>query len=153
MMMIRILVFCGLFVPSIAMGQAKKPPVAKKPVAGSKTPDAQKAVPAVTDGKQLYQTYCLVCHQVDGSGVGSLNPPLVKEWVAGDKSRLIRMLLKGSNGKVEIDGDTFSNTMPPQTNFNDQQIAAVLTYVRSNFGNKASAVKPAEVKSVRAKTK
>jgi len=153
MMMIRILVFCGLLVPSIAMAQAKKQPVTKKPVAGSKTSGAQKAVQAVTDGKQLYQTYCLACHQVDGSGVGTLNPPLVKEWVGGDKSRLIRMLLKGSNGKVEIDGDTFSNTMPPQLNFNDQQIAAVLTYVRSNFGNKASAVTPAEVKLVRTKTK
>lgn len=66
---------------------------------------------------------------------------------------LIQQVLKGSQGKVEIDGDTFHNSMPPQPHLTDQQIADVLSYVRNSFGNKASIVTPAEVKVVRAKTK
>ena len=62
------------------------------------------------------------------------------------------MILKGSVGKVEIDGDRFSNTMPAQPRFTDQQLADVLTYVRKTYVN-ASPVTPAEVKAVRAKTK
>ena len=147
--MMRILMCCVLFLSSTVMAQTKKP-VAKKPVAPATTTKASQ--PAL-DGKQLYQTYCLACHQADGLGVPNLNPPLVKVWVSGSKNRLIQLLLKGSSGKVEIDGDTFSNTMPAQPTFTDQQIAAVLSYIRSNFGNKASPVTTAEVKAVRAKTK
>lgn len=83
-----------------------------------------------------------------------MNPPLTKtKWTLGSKAVLIRQVLKGSSGTVEIDGDTFRNTMPPQPQLTDQQIADVLTFVRNNFGNKATAVTPAEVKVVRAKTK
>jgi mono/diheme cytochrome c family protein len=63
------------------------------------------------------------------------------------------MVLKGSRGQVEIDGETFHNTMPSQAHLTDQQIADVLTYIRNSFGNKASVVTPAEVRAVRAKTK
>jgi mono/diheme cytochrome c family protein len=83
-----------------------------------------------------------------------MNPPVVQtSWVLGSKTVLIQQILKGSNGKVEIEGDKFHNTMPPQPHLTDQQIADVLTYVRNSFGNKASIVTPAEVKVVRSKTK
>lgn len=103
-------------------------------------------------GKTLYTINCLACHQVDGSGVPHLNPPLTpNEWVAGPKPRLIQMVLNGSQCKVEIDGDTWSNAMPAMGHLTDQQIADVLTYVRHSFGNKAAAVTPAEVKAQRGK--
>lgn len=103
-------------------------------------------------GKEVYTISCLPCHQADGSGVPHLNPPLTpNEWVSGPKQRLIALLLNGSQGKVEIDGDTWSNSMPAQPHLTDQQIADVLTYVRNAFGNKASAVTPAEVKAQRGK--
>jgi mono/diheme cytochrome c family protein len=83
-----------------------------------------------------------------------MNPPLIRtKWTLGSKTVMIEQVLKGSSGKIEIDGDTFKNTMPPLQTLTDQQIADVLTYVRNNFGNKASMVTPAEVKTVRAKTK
>ena len=105
-------------------------------------------------GKQVFAKNCLTCHQADGSGVPFLNPPLIKtKWVLGDKATLIKLVLKGSQGQVEINGDTFHNNMPPQAHLTDQQIADVLTYIRNSFGNKASAVIPAQVKAVRAKTK
>jgi mono/diheme cytochrome c family protein len=105
-------------------------------------------------GQQVYESTCITCHQKDGGGVPHLNPPLIKtEYVLGDKSRLIQIVLKGLNKPIEIEGETYTNVMPAQTQLNDQQIADVLTYVRSNFGNKASAVTVAEVKAERAKNR
>jgi mono/diheme cytochrome c family protein len=147
--MMRLIVVCALLIPSALMAQTKTKVVTKT----TTTKTTTTASSSKERGKAIYQTYCLVCHQADGGGVSRMNPPFVKEWVAGDKTRLVRLLLKGSNGKVEIDGDKFSNTMPPQPTFTDQQIADVLTFVRSSFGFKASAITSAEVKTIRAKTK
>lgn len=128
-------------------------PVTLKAQSKKTAPKAGNTLQAsVSRGKKIYTAYCLACHQADGSGVPHLNPPLTAtEWVSGPKPVLIQMILKGSKGKVEIDGDTFTNAMPAQTFLTDQQIADVLTYVRNAFGNKASAVTPAEVKAQRAK--
>jgi mono/diheme cytochrome c family protein len=147
----RIIVFCLLMMPFVLMAQTKSKVVTKSPVAKTKT--VVKGPTSSDRGKNIYQLYCLVCHQADGSGVGTLNPPLVKEWVTGEKSKLVQMIIKGSVGKVTIDGDTFSNTMPAQPNFTDQQVADVLTYIRNNFGFKASPVTVSDVKTLRAKIK
>ena len=89
---------------------------------------------------------------MDGSGVPSLNPPLIKtKWVLGDKAVLINQVLKGSKNKIEIDGETFHNVMPSLAQLTDQEIADVITYVRNSFGNKASAVSVTQVKLVRSK--
>jgi mono/diheme cytochrome c family protein len=103
-------------------------------------------------GKIVYETYCLACHQADGSGVPNLNPPLIKtEWTTGDKKKLITVILKGMDEEIEVDGETYHNVMPPMTHLSDQEIADVLTYVRNNFENNASAVAVGEVKAVRSK--
>jgi mono/diheme cytochrome c family protein len=105
-------------------------------------------------GKQVYADQCLSCHQVDGAGVPSMNPPLIKtKWILGDKNSLIDIVLNGMNSQTEIEGETYRNIMPSHDFMTDQQIADVLTYVRNSFGNKAKAVTAAEVKAVRAKTK
>jgi len=90
----------------------------------------------------------------DGGGVQNMNPPLTKTtYVLGDKAALIKIVLNGFNEDVEINGNTYSNTMASHADLKDQQIADVLTYVRSSFGNKASAVKVGEVTKVRAALK
>lgn len=105
-------------------------------------------------GAALYKQYCLTCHQADGSGVPKLNPPLIKtSWVTGEKPKLIKWVLQGSVEKVDIDGEYYTNNMPAQNYLTDQQISDVLTFVRSSFGNKASAITPAEVKTVRGSIK
>ena len=106
-------------------------------------------------GKALYDQYCLTCHQADGAGVPRLNPPLIHtSWVKGDKEKLIKWVLTGSGSdKVEIDGKFYSNNMPAQNYLKDDEIATILTYVRSSFGNKYSAITTAEVKAVRASLK
>lgn len=108
---------------------------------------------SIERGQKVYTGTCLACHQADGLGVQRMNPPLVKtKWVLGDKKALAKIVLFGlKGGEIIIDGDEFHNPMPPQeTQFTDQQIADVLTYVRKNFGNKASAVTEADVKAARA---
>ena len=111
---------------------------------------------SIQRGQKVYQLTCLACHQADGDGVPRMNPTLIKtKWVQGDKKALAKIILNGlGGGEIEIDGDSFHNPMPAQaTVLTDLQIADVLTYVRNSFGNKASAVTPAEVKTARAKTK
>lgn len=101
-------------------------------------------------GQLVYNNNCLACHQEDGGGVIGLNPPLSKtKWVLGDKKQLIGIVLKGLKEELEIDGEFYQNPMPAQSHLSDQEVADVLTYVRSHFGNKASAVTTLEVKSVR----
>jgi len=105
-------------------------------------------------GELVYKSVCLTCHQADGGGVPRMNPPLIKtKWVLGDKTKLITLMLKGMNEPIEIEDEEYHNPMPPHAQLSDQQIADVLTFVRNSFGNKASAVTPTEVKSVRAKVK
>ena len=105
-------------------------------------------------GKKIYDTYCLACHQADGSGVPRLNPPLIKtKWVLGDKKELITIILKGMDQPIEVDGEDYNNVMASHAFLQDQEVADVLTYVRNSFGNKASGVTPAEVKTIRATVK
>ena len=129
------------------------------PAAAQKKPAAKAKAVAVAPrvvllpGKAIYAQNCLSCHQADGGGVDSMNPPLAKTtWVLGDKTRLVKVLLNGMQG-VDIDGEPYNNVMASHDFLTDQQIADVLTYVRNSFGNKASAVKTAEVKAIRATAK
>jgi len=115
---------------------------------------AQTSKPSVENGKKLYEQFCLTCHQADGSGVPKMNPPLIKtSYVSGDKKKLIQWVLRGSVENVPIDGKTYSNNMPSQAYLKDEEIADILTFIRSSFGNKASAVTATDVKNVRAITK
>jgi mono/diheme cytochrome c family protein len=149
----RVFVVVLLLAAGVTNAQTKK--LVTKPAAKIATTSSGVSLKtSITRGQVVYAKYCLTCHQVDGSGVPNLNPPLIKtKWTLGSKTVLIQQVLKGSSGKIEIDGDTFSNTMPPLKTLTDQQIADALTYVRNSFGNKASAVSAAEVKAIRSKTK
>jgi mono/diheme cytochrome c family protein len=147
--MMRVLVFLCFLIPCLLKAQTKKP--ATKSTTSTSSTSLKSSL---ARGETIYKKICLTCHQVDGSGVPNLNPPLIQtKWVLGSKTILVKQVVKGSNGTVEIDGDTFRNTMPPQPKLTDQEIADVLTYVRNSFGNKASQVSPVEVKSIRAKLK
>jgi mono/diheme cytochrome c family protein len=107
------------------------------------------------EGEQIYNTRCMSCHQMGGRGVPGTFPPLRgTDWVNGDKGRLIRMLLHGITGQIEVKGQTYSGVMPPWGGaLDDESLAAVTTYIRSNFGNDASAITAEEVAKVRAATK
>lgn len=102
-------------------------------------------------GEELYMTRCVSCHRANGEGTPGVFPPLAgSEYVTGDKGRLIRIVLHGMSGERIIKGDTYNGVMPPWDGLlDDVQLAAVLTFVRSNFGNEADAVTEEEVARVR----
>jgi mono/diheme cytochrome c family protein len=110
-------------------------------------------------GRAVYnKPTCVACHQTDGNGTPGQFPPLVQsEWVLEpEPGRIIRAVLHGLSGPMQVKGQNFNNTMVPwKDQLSDEEIAAVLTYIRQNpeWGNKAPAVTPERVKAVREKTK
>ena len=110
-------------------------------------------------GKVIYgkEGYCTTCHQADGKGLTASGfPPLTaNKWVLGSEDRLIKLALKGLLGPIEVSGKKYPGQVP-MTPFggllNDEEMAAVLTYVRNSFGNQGSAILPERVKKVRAAT-
>ncbi|WP_413667881.1 cytochrome c [Mucilaginibacter sp. Mucisp86] len=142
-----LLLFITLFTGAALQAQTKhKKPAGRKPAAGLKA--------SIKRGQALFTQYCVTCHQADGLGVPHMNPPLVKTtYVLGDKSKLIKIVLNGFDEDVEINGETYSNTMAAHDFMKDQEIADVLTFVRNSFGNKASAITMAQVKATRATNK
>lgn len=111
---------------------------------------ATKASNEFVEGKALYLEHCMICHQMDGSGVSGLNPPLIDtEYVGGDKDRLLGILLNGSNVGLNVNGSTYSNAMPSFRALSDADIAHISSYIRNSFGNKAEPVTEEEVASYR----
>jgi mono/diheme cytochrome c family protein len=142
MRLLTLLIFCLAATGTFAQS--------KKTVKTAVTKPASQPV-ATPPGAAIYKQYCLTCHQADGGGVPNLNPPLSgTDWVVGDKNRLIGVLLNGLQN-AEIEGETYDNVMPAHDFLTDQQIADVLTYIRTNFGNKAPAITAEEVKARRGK--
>ncbi len=111
-------------------------------------------------GKKIYETegYCITCHQEAGSGLQNAGYPTLvgQEWVLGDEERLIKLTLHGLYGPMDIMGNHYEGQVPMMAFkglLKDDDIAAVLTYVRNAFGNKASVINSDKVKKVREATK
>jgi mono/diheme cytochrome c family protein len=110
------------------------------------------AGPAI-DGKQLYGAKCAACHQASGLGVSGVFPPLAgAEWVLGSEKVLISILLHGVQGELEVKGNKYNGAMPAFGTLTDAEIAAVLSYVRSDWGNQAAPVTAAAVAAQREAT-
>ena len=102
-------------------------------------------------GEKVYKQYCFACHQMDGRGVPGNLPPLINtDWVNGEKERLIKLVINGMEGPIQVNGETYNSVMTPHGFLSDEEIAAVLTYVRSNFENNSPAITIEEVQQVRA---
>ncbi|NNF35847.1 MAG: c-type cytochrome [Saprospiraceae bacterium] len=111
-------------------------------------------------GKEIYarDAFCSTCHQPDGKGLKAVGyPPLSKsEWATGDEDKLIKLTLKGLMGPITVLGREYSGKVPMtpyEGLMNNEEVAAVLTYIRNSFGNKASVIKPDKVASVRSAIK
>lgn len=123
---------------------------------------AEVKIDVVAVGKRQYSTNCVGCHQATGLGMAGMFPPLAKsEWVTGSEERLIRVLLHGLSGPVTVDGQQYgvgptAQAMPAfgpggAFNWSDDSIAAVLTYIRQEWGNSAPPITAAKVTEVRTK--
>ncbi|WP_347156529.1 DUF7133 domain-containing protein [Pontibacter chitinilyticus] len=113
-------------------------------------------------GAAMFASTCQTCHGPDGNGVKSLAPPLNQsEWVQGDKSRLISIVLFGLTGPVKVNGHLYkapeiNGDMPGigyDKSLSNEDIAQVLSFIRQSWRNDAERVTAAEVKGVREKLK
>jgi mono/diheme cytochrome c family protein len=116
---------------------------------------AAPAAGGAIDGGQIYTSHCLACHQATGGGLPGVFPPLAgSEWVNGKASTAIQIVLHGITGSLTVKGAVYKGHMPTfGTQLGDAEIAAVLSHVRTSFGNSAGKVTADEVKQERAKTK
>lgn len=109
-------------------------------------------------GKRLFNTpgACVSCHQPTGQGIAGVYPPLAgSEWAQGPEDRVLRILMNGLSGPVTVKGSTYNASAMPAfgpsgSNWSDEKIAAVLTYVRQEWGNTAPPITPEKVAAVRA---
>lgn len=108
---------------------------------------------ADVNGAAVFAGTCAACHQANGQGTPGLFPPLAaSEWVTGDPARLTRLVLKGLTGPITVGGAAYNGQMPPWGQLSDAELAAVLTYIRSSWGNAAAAITATEVGAERSAT-
>jgi mono/diheme cytochrome c family protein len=132
----------GNFAPTAFDLDAPKAAAAGGPVAFE--PDAAK-------GEKLFIANCAACHQATGLGVPGAFPPLAKSaWVTGSEERIIKAVLAGLAGEIEVNGVKYNGNMPNiGAGLKDAQIAHIATYVRQAWGNTAEPVMDTKVAEVR----
>lgn len=100
-------------------------------------------------GKNLFNATCAACHLQDGKGIANAFPPLAKsDYLNKDVERAIYTVINGLSGEVTVNGNIYNSIMPAQQ-FNDTEIASILTYVYNSWGNKVTEVTAEQVKKVR----
>lgn len=118
----------------------------------SKTKEGAVQLTAAQRGKRVFTTNCAVCHQANGQGMPNVYPPLAgSEWVTdpAHEKDMVRIVINGLQGPITVAGKQFNNVMAPMGHLNDQQIADVLSYIRSEWGNQAPEVSVETVTAVR----
>jgi mono/diheme cytochrome c family protein len=150
-----LLIYGGsLFMAENAGGFAKdvySPYHSPEDVAAANPQDEQGKM--LAEGRKVFAGTCAACHQDSGLGQEGKAPPLVgSEWVlAPGGNRIAHVVLNGLSGPINVRGKEWNLAMVPwRDNFTDEQIAAVLTYVRSSWGNNAGPISPDLVKTARA---
>jgi len=144
--------FTALGLLLVSAGAARgEPPVATPPAAAANA--AVPANPASPEdpGKRLYVRHCLSCHQADGGGVPNMQPAIAGgAWVKGDPGALALFVMTGGFDSAQRKDSAVDNVMPPFAQLGDDELAAILTYIRQKFGGGAAAVDAAQVAAARA---
>jgi len=111
----------------------------------------QQADPASKkSGKTHFQSYCAACHQYDGQGAGAAPPLDGSPWVTGPAERLIKIILHGVRGPMEIHGKTYNREMPGFGKMlSDAEAASLAAFVRRRFGAVKEPVTPEQVRRIR----
>ena len=112
------------------------------------------AAGAVVDGAAVYATRCVACHQATGAGLPGVFPPLVgSEWVLGKDTTLASIVLHGISGPLTVKGSVYNGAMPAfKVQLQDAELAAVLSHIRSHWGNGGAAITPDVVANARQTT-
>lgn len=125
----------------LSQQQTAPPPASVGPTA---------AVASASDGAKIFDTNCSSCHGANGQGIAGAIPPLAKNpTVVGDATKVIHIVKYGLTGAISVNGHPFNGQMPAWgATLSNADVAAVLTYVRSSWGNKAPGVSEAQVAAV-----
>lgn len=98
------------------------------------------------NGQKLYKTHCQNCHGAKGEGLGKLYPPLTdKAYLTNNRAQLPTIIKKGLSGEIVVSGETYNQNMPALPTLSDMEIAYILTYVTTHFGNADSTFTQDEV--------
>jgi nitrite reductase (NO-forming) len=125
--------------------EKRKEAIARSPEITEITKDIQ-----IERGKKHFLTSCFACHLANGEGIPGVFPPLAaSDFLNADTDRAIRIVTKGISGPVTVNGKTYNNVMPPQTQLDDAAVADVITYILNSWGNKGASVSPNDVKRAR----
>lgn len=103
------------------------------------------------EGQALYLKYCMACHQTDGSGVPGMYPPITNSTFinSAKKEELIKILLNGMKGPIEVNGQKYNQQMPKQDFLTDEQLSLIINFVSKSFGNNGSVVSPLDISAQR----
>jgi len=114
-------------------------------------PKSAASAGATADGAAIFAARCAPCHQATGSGLPGVFPPLAgSNWVNGRDTTVIQILLHGIQGTLTVNGASYNGNMPTfGAQLSDAEIAAVLTHVRSHWGNKTGPISAAQVATQR----
>ncbi len=109
----------------------------------------------LVNGKKIFETRCLVCHQSDGGGVPNMNPPLdgASNVNGKDIARLVKIIQNGYDERVALDGMYYNNAMTANPDLKEEAIADILSFIRNSWSNKAGMVTVVQVKAAIAKNK
>jgi putative membrane-bound dehydrogenase-like protein len=130
----------------------RHPEAMKKAIAAAGDPGSDRSTKELAAGPVAYERgrdgfliHCAPCHQTDGSGMERLAAPLRNSrWVLGREDLLARIVLNGLKGEL---------LMPPMGTLDDQQLAAILTYIRRAWGHEAGPVTPETLERVRVQSR
>lgn len=98
-------------------------------------------------GANLFKTRCANCHQENGAGLANLYPPIAQSDFLTDANRkkVICLIKNGYNGELVVNGKTYNQAMPANTDMSDEAIAAIATYIYKDFAQKNIEIIPLEV--------
>lgn len=107
---------------------------------------------SIIRGEKVYAANCQSCHMSEGEGLTGTFPPLAKsDYLLKDQKRTIQTVLHGVSGEITVNGQMYNMDMPAQDYLSDQDVADVVNFIQNNWGNKAKAVTPVQVKAERKK--
>lgn len=147
-------IYSGKEVDSVYLGDKAAALTAVDTAARSAAAGTLSKQEQIDAGKALYSGTCSVCHQDSGAGLPGVFPPLAKsDYLSAQKTAdLVRIVLSGLSGPIQVNGQHYDSIMPPMSQLTDDEIANILTFVRNGWGNSGERVEKTEVEAVRKAT-
>lgn len=117
-------------------------------LASCQSPEKVKLEQYYIGGKEIFEKNCANCHQKDGKGLQNLYPPIAGSDYLKDKSKVILAIKNGLTGEIKVNGKTYNQPMPANSHLQNLDIAEVVTYIYSEWGNEQKLTSVEEVAGV-----